>query len=122
MPGNSKKKHARCQESTQVQLNHQLERSVIHRWESDIRGKNTCDTPEIAVAISLQVQKGFEELRVSKVAGMPYERNARANEPRMSEVKAMSEPVFGGEQPPMKKRRLLYSPEDSDMMTNATDF
>ena len=81
-------------------------RMKYHRCENDIRGKNTCETPEIAAAMSLQVHRRSEELRVSKAAGFPYERNARANAQRRRDVKAMSEPVLGREQPPVNKRSL----------------
>ncbi len=60
----------------------------------------------MAAAMALQVHRWSEEFRVTKTAGLPYEHNARANEQRRSEVKAMSEPVLGREQSPMKKRSL----------------
>ena len=51
--------------------------------------------PEIATAMSLQICKRSEELRVSKVDALPYKLNARANTQRKGDVKAMSEPVSG---------------------------
>jgi len=65
------------------------------KWEKDIRGKNTCEAPEIASAMSLQVRRRSEELRVSKAAGLPYERDARANAQTRSDVKAMNETMWG---------------------------
>jgi hypothetical protein len=55
--------------------------------------------------MSLQIHSRSEELRASKVAGLPYERNARANAQTKSDVdlKAMSEPVLCREQPSVKK-------------------
>ena len=49
-----------------------------------------------------------EEFRVSKVAGVPYERNARTNAQR-SNVKGMNEPVVQ-RSPPTDKWGLLYRP------------
>jgi hypothetical protein len=75
---------------------------MSHERESDIRGKNTCDAPEIAAAISLQVHRRSDELRVSKAADLAYEGNARANAQRRSDTTAMSEPMLYREQPPVK--------------------
>ena len=81
-----------------------------HKLEGNIRGKNTCDAPEIAAAMSLQIHRRSEELHVSKIAGLPYERNARTNEQRTSNIKAMSVPMLGREQAQVKERSLsIYS-------------
>jgi hypothetical protein len=56
--------------------------------------------------MSLQVHRRSEELRVSKAAGLPYERNARANAQIRSDVKAMSELVLCRKQRPVNKRSL----------------
>ena len=49
----------------------------------------------------------FEELHVSKIAGLPYERSARANVQRTSEVKAMRKPLLGREQLLGKSRSVF---------------
>ena len=73
-----------------------------------LRGKKTCEAPEIAAEISLQVHRKSKELPVSKAADVPYEREARANAQRRSEVKAMSETVWGSP----TDRRILLSTGD----------
>jgi hypothetical protein len=71
--------------------------------------------------MSLQVHRRSEELRVSKAAGLPWERNARADAQRRSDVKAMSEPVLGREKSPVKSEAFYIVRETSDM-TNAVTF
>ena len=62
------------------------------------RGKNTCEAPEIAAAIRLQVHRRSEELGFSNVSGRLYESSARENVQR-SVAKAMSDGSWGGGQP-----------------------
>jgi hypothetical protein len=90
-----------------------------HKRESDIRGKNTCEAPEIAAAMSLQVHRRSEELRFSKIAGLPYEHNARANKQRRTKVKAM-----GVEQraAPSEEAKPFYIVQERSAMTNAVGF
>ena len=62
--------------------------------------------------MSSQVHRRSEELRVSKAAGLPCERNARENAQRRSDVRAMCELVLGREKSPVKSDAFIYSPGD----------
>ena len=54
------------------------------------RGKNTCEAPEMAAAILLQVPRRSEESRFSKASGRPYETDARKHANSRSVLRAMS--------------------------------
>jgi hypothetical protein len=83
--------------------------SITNERMTRSRGKNTCEAPEMAAAILLQVHKRSEELRFSKVSGWPYESDASENVRSRSVPRAMSNLVTGVE-PPMNKGYPLYSP------------
>jgi hypothetical protein len=74
------------------------------------QGKNTCEAPEIAAAIRLQVERRSGELLLFKASGMPYGSNARENAQSRSVVKAIRNTELVEEQPPTDNGCPLYSP------------
>ena len=63
------------------------------------QGKNTCEAPEIATAIRLQVERRSGELRLFKASGKPHESNARENAQSRRVVKAIRNTALSGERP-----------------------
>jgi hypothetical protein len=80
-----------------VQLERASDWSIANERMTGSRGKNTWEAPETAAAILLQVDRRVEELCFSTSSCRPYESNARENMLSRSFVKAMSDPVWGGE-------------------------
>jgi hypothetical protein len=101
MAGHSQDYKVKCLTSTRVQLDHPSDWSITNERMARSRGKNTSEAPEIAAAILSQALLKSGELRVSKASGRPYESNARENTQTRSFVRAMVDPAWAGEQPPV---------------------
>jgi hypothetical protein len=77
-----------------VQLDRPSDWNIINgRRMTDSRGKNTCEAPEIAAAMRLQVPGTSGGLCISKAPCRPYESNAKENAQSRGLVKDMSDPV-----------------------------
>ena len=87
---------------------------MINERTTHLRGRNTCEAPEIAAAILLQVHRRSEELWFSKVSGWPDESNARENAQSRSVDETMSDPVRGREQPQWISKALYIVQKMSD--------
>jgi hypothetical protein len=101
----------KCRTSTQVQLDHPSVWSIENESMTRSRGKNTCEAPEIAAAILLQVHRRSEELCFSKASGRPCESNARENAQSRSFVRAMSDPA-GAESGPQCPLYIVHEVSD----------
>jgi hypothetical protein len=90
-----------------VQLDYLSDWSIINERMTRSRGKNTCEAPEIAAAIRLQVDRRSEEFWLFEGSGKPYESDARENAQSRSAVKVMSDPVLGRGQPSRKGKFFI---------------
>ena len=103
----------KCQANTQMRLGRSSNWSIVNKRIMRSQGKNTCEAPEIATAIRLQVERRSGELRLFKASGKPHESNARENAQSrrvVEAIRSIPNTALSGERPPTVNGGPLCSP------------